>query len=158
MQPSRSSCSGRTKGIEKTKVQCILKRMAHTLSTKQRRMAELMAEGHTAIFAYEQAGYSGDPAKCAFKIQENSGFKRYLSELQAESRAGAIMTRTKRLERLSAIASGKDGGTPSESTRAIAEMNKMEGSYASEKVGHDYDDEFMEIVKAAQHKSKERSS
>lgn len=32
----------------------------------------------------------------------------------------------------------------------------MEGSYASEKVGHDHDDEFMEIVKAAQHKSGSR--
>ena len=53
--------------------------------------------------AEAKAGYSGDPAKCAFKIQENSGFKRYLSELQAENRTGAIMTRTKRLERLSAM-------------------------------------------------------
>ena len=50
---------------------------------------------------------SSEPgADCAFKIQENSGFKRYLSELQAESRTGAIMTRTKRLERLSAMAGG----------------------------------------------------
>ena len=53
---------------------------------------------------------------------------------------------------------GEHGGSLSEWTRAIAEMNKMEGSYASEKVGHDHDDEFMEIVKAAQHKPKERSS
>jgi hypothetical protein len=37
-------------------------------------------------------------------------------------------------------------------------MNKMEGPYASETVESDHDDEFMEIVKAAQHKPKERSS
>ena len=81
--------------------------MARNLSTKQRRMAELMAEGHTAIFAYEQAGYSGDPHRKTCQIVGNSGFKRYLAELQAESRTGAIMTRTKRLERLSGIAGGE---------------------------------------------------
>jgi hypothetical protein len=121
-------------------------------------MAELMAEGHTAVFAYEQAGYSGDPHRKACQIVENSGFKHYLADLQAESRTGAIMTRTNRLERLSGIASGKHGGTPSEWTRAIAEMNKMEGSYASEEVQDSPPSEFLQMLLAAQHKPKVRSS
>ena len=117
-----------------------------------------MAEGHTAISAYEQAGYSGDPNKNASHATGKDGFQSYLADLQAESRTGAIMTRSKRLERLSGIASGKHGGTPSEWTRAIAEMNKMEGSYASEEVKDSPPSEFLQMLLAAQHKPKERSS
>lgn len=107
--------------------------MANQLSTKQKRMAELMLEGHTAVYAYKAAGYRGTPAKCASKIADNSGFKKYLSQLQKKSQTKAVATRAELLENASNILRDTASKDPRTSLAAGDQIAKLTGEYAPER-------------------------
>jgi len=105
-----------------------------TLSIKAKRMAEFMVTGETAVKAYALAGYTGIPEDNAHKIPENPRFQDYLAELKQESRTEAVISRSRALELLSEIAQDKVNVTPSERIRAIAELSKMEGWNAPDRI------------------------
>lgn len=98
-------------------------------------MADLMFQGYTAVDAYREAGYTGDPLQCANKITQNSAFQEYLDSLRVESTTSTILSVQERKEILSDMARGKSGDESHLDRRgAIAELNKMGGDYAPQKV------------------------
>jgi len=96
-------------------------------------MAELMLEGHTAVFAYKEAGYKGDPAKCASKIADNCGFKEHLAKLQKKSETKAVATRSDILENATYIMQETRDGDRRTSLAAGDQIAKLTGEYAPER-------------------------
>ena len=107
--------------------------MSNQLSTKQKRMAELMLEGHSAVFAYKEAGYKGSPEKCAHIIRENSAFKDHLAKLQLKSETSAVATRAEILENASDIMRDNKANDARTSLAAGDQIAKLTGEYAPER-------------------------
>ena len=127
------------------------------LSAQQRKMAELMANGAKAVDAYVEAGYKGHPIHNSHQITENSGFSAYYEGLLEESRAGAVLTRTRKRELLRDIAEGdREDSTVADAIRAMDQDSKMEGDFAAEKheVRTAIEEEWIEVQDRAQHKPK----
>lgn len=103
------------------------------LSTRQKRMAQLMAAGDTAVSAYAEAGYTGDPERKACQVVENSGFKKHLDSLMAKGATKAVKTRAERMEALSRVMDRTEEEKPDTMIRASDQLNKLTGEYAPER-------------------------
>jgi len=96
------------------------------------KFVELLTQGLSIAEAGRQAGIS---LSAAYRWAHDEDTVRELQKIKFHSRHKAYMDWSRKLERLSEIASSqlKEPVTGREAVMAIAELNKMEGDYAPEK-------------------------
>ena len=113
----------------------------HKLTPKQERFAQLVAAGATQIQAYRDAGYSFNNASLnglyvnASALANNTKVALRITQLRAPSARPAEASIAERREVLASIIRD-DHRTPltaKEKIYAIAELNKLDGSYPAEK-------------------------
>lgn len=97
--------------------------------------AQALAKGETASDAYVAAGYK-ESRSAASRLSTNVNIERRVSELQNRAAEKAEWTVADRLRMLEEIAMNCKGEDPRVSISAIAETNKMQGSYAPAKLQH----------------------
>ena len=110
--------------------------MKGKLSIQQKRFADGVLSGLPAGRAYEAAGYasSGENAdSCASKLLRNPKVSEYIENCKSKSTSAAILTVTERKEMLTRISQNNEIDDPNAARQALAELNKMDGSYAVEK-------------------------
>ena len=110
--------------------------MKAKLSTQQKRFADGVLSGLPAGRAYEQAGYasSGDTADSAgSRLLRNVKVSEYIENCESKATKSTILSVIERKEMLTRISENQENADPNASRQAIAELNKMEGSYAVEK-------------------------
>jgi phage terminase small subunit len=111
--------------------------MSNKLSAQQKRFADGVLSGLPAGRAYEAAGYKsrGDTAdSAASQLLRNIKVSEYIENIKTKATNSLIISVTRRKEILSEQAERNDDETAADSRQAIAELNRMEGSYAAEKV------------------------
>jgi len=101
-------------------------------AVKKAKFIEFLTQGLSIAEAGRQVGVS---MSAAYRWAHDDDTKRELQKIKFHSRQKAYMDRSKKLERLSDIASSKlkEPVTGREAVMAIAELNRMEGDYAPEK-------------------------
>lgn len=114
------------------------------LTQRQENFTLNLFNGMTQRDAWIKAGYSSKYTmaivdKNACEMANSSKIQVRLAELRKDATSGVVMTVQKRMERLSSIADEELFGSSGSITRgsniqAIAELNKMDGSYAPDKL------------------------
>ena len=110
--------------------------MKGKLSTQQKRFADGVLSGLPAGRAYEQAGYSQTGAAAdvgASRLIRNDKVSEYIESCESKATKSTILSVIQRKEMLTRISENQENEDPNASRQAIAELNKMEGSYAVEK-------------------------
>ncbi len=112
----------------------------NTLNDRQREFARLLATGMKQASAYRQAfDCEGMPpstvASNASRLAKNADIQQYLANLRREADTPAILDRQQRMVILSQMTlKAMDAGNVREAVACIAELNRMDGAYAPEKV------------------------
>lgn len=94
--------------------------------------AQALAKGMTATDAYADAGYKGDRT-AASRLSTNVNIGRRVDEIKSRVAEKAEWTAADRLSALKDIFDRESKDDPRTAIAAIAEANKMQGSYAPEK-------------------------
>lgn len=107
-------------------------------NTRHEKFVLNLIKGMTQTQAAIEAGYTPSRARFTGRdLATNSHIIARRESLQLEAKSDTVLTVTERKERLSILASednkGQFGLNRSPNITAIAELNKMEGSYAPEK-------------------------
>jgi phage terminase small subunit len=111
--------------------------MKNKLSTQQKRFADGVLSGLHAGRAYEAAGYNstGSTADvCASQLLRKPKVSEYIENIKTKATNSTISTVIERKEMLTRISKKQEKEDPNASRQAIAELNKMDGAYAAEKV------------------------
>jgi phage terminase small subunit len=98
-------------------------------------MAQALAKGKTADEAYALAGYKPDRGN-ASRLTANDSIRARVEEIKARAAEKAEWTAADRLSALKDIFDREAEGDPRTAIAAIAEANKMQGSYAPVKREH----------------------
>lgn len=112
-------------------------------NTRHEAFAQALAKGMTRDEAYETAGYAPNRQN-AYRLITNDDVRTRVEELQGRAAEKAEWTAADRLKMLAEIAAtGMDEDDPRIVISAIAEANKMQGSYAPAKLDHQSSDGSM---------------
>ena len=103
-------------------------------NAKHELFARSLASGKSATEAMQDAGYS-DPRNST-RLTKNDEIRRRVDEIKSRAAEKAEWTVADRLRMLEEIAMSSKGEDPRVSISAIAETNKMQGSYAPAKLQH----------------------
>ena len=110
--------------------------MKKGLSTQQKRFADGVLSGLPAGRAYEAAGYTQTGAAAdvgASRLIRNGKVSEYIESCKTKATKSTIMSVIERKEMLTRISQNNEIDDPNASRQALAELNKMDGSYAVEK-------------------------
>lgn len=122
------------------------------LNERQKEFARLLAQGEGKSQAYRKAfdckGRSdASVASAACRLAKNGKVLRFLAELSKVRDEEARMGREQRLSMLAELArAAKDAGDVRAAVACIAELNKMDGAYASEAAAAARDEAFREAI------------
>ncbi len=97
--------------------------------------AQALAKGKTATEAYAAAGYKGDRT-AASRLSTNVNVTKRVGEIKSRVAEKAEWSAAERLSALKAIYDASAKEDRRTAIAAIAEANKMQGSYAPAKVEH----------------------
>jgi len=101
-------------------------------NTRHEMFAQALARGATATDAYSQAGYKGDRT-AASRLSTNVNITRRVDEIKNRVAEKAEWSAADRLLSLKAIHDASTKDDRRTAIAAIAEANKMQGSYAPTK-------------------------
>lgn len=118
-------------------------------NSRHERFAQLVAAGMSGTEAYERAGYSGDyPNSSAARLSAKDSVSARISELKAKSEAKAGITRGEIIEILAEYARVHPMEYPHDvRLKAVAQLTKMCGWDAADKVELSADNELSELLK-----------
>ncbi|MDP9809368.1 phage terminase small subunit [Rhizobium tibeticum] len=104
-------------------------------NARHEKFAQAIAKGMSATDAYSSAGYKGDRT-AASRLSTNVNISRRVDEIKNKVAEKAEWTAADRLLALKGIFDKTAGEDPRVAISAIAEANKMQGSYAPVKREH----------------------
>lgn len=104
-------------------------------NSRHEKFAQLLAEGKSATDAYAEAGYSGDRT-AASRLSTNANIRQRVDEIKNRVAEKAEWSAADRLIALKSIYDKVEPNDPRVAISAIAEANKMQGSYAPSKLQH----------------------
>lgn len=102
---------------------------------RHEKFAQALAKGMTADDAYQAAGYNEHRGN-AHRLSTKESVRSRVTEIQARVADKAEWTAADRLRSLRAIHDATSDKEPRTAIAALAEANKMQGSYAPAKVQH----------------------
>jgi phage terminase small subunit len=97
--------------------------------------AQARAQGKSADEAYQQAGFRAHRGN-AHRLSTNESIRRRVAEIVGRTSEKAEWTAADRLKSLKRIYDATEGKDPRTAIAALAEANKMQGSYAPTKHAH----------------------
>lgn len=109
--------------------------MAVLKNSRHEKFAQLLAEGKSATDAYAEAGYKGDRT-AASRLSSNVNIGQRVDEIKSRVAEKAEWSAAERLSALKSIYDKVEADDPRVAISAIAEANKMQGSYAPSKHQH----------------------
>lgn len=109
--------------------------MAVLPSPRHESFAQARAQGKSADEAYQQAGFRPHRGN-AHRLSTNESIKRRVAEIVGKVSDKAEWTAADRLRGLKTIYDATEGKDPRTAIAALAEANKMQGSYAPSKHQH----------------------
>ncbi len=104
-------------------------------NARHERFAQALARGATATDAYAEAGYKGDRT-AASRLSTNVNINRRVEEIKSRVAEKAEWTAADRLRALKNIFDASEKDDRRTAISAIAEANRMQGSYAPDKHEH----------------------
>jgi phage terminase small subunit len=107
--------------------------MAVLKNSRHEKFAQMLAEGKSATDAYAEAGYKGDRT-AASRLSSNVNISQRVDEIKNRVAEKAEWSAAERLLALKTIYDTAATSDPRVAISAIAEANKMQGSYAPSKV------------------------
>lgn len=125
-------------------------------NTKHEAFAQALAKGMTRDQAYAEAGYKPD-RKNAFRLTTNDDVMARVEELSARIAEKAEWSAAERLIALKSIYDGAAKEDPRTAISAIAEANKMQGSYAPAKSDVNLNGEVSVVFKTVYESAPEKS-
>lgn len=102
-------------------------------NSRHEKFAQLLANGKSATDAYAEAGYEGDRT-AASRLSSNVNISQRVDEIKNKVAEKAEWSAAERLSALKTIYDTAASSDPRVAISAIAEANKMQGSYAPSKV------------------------
>ncbi|TBE67438.1 hypothetical protein [Rhizobium ruizarguesonis] len=101
-------------------------------NARHEKFAQALAKGRTADEAYEAAGYAANRGN-ATRLKANESIMKRVQEIAARVSEKAEWSAADRLSALKSIFDASAKGDPRVAISAIAEANRMQGSYAPAK-------------------------